>query len=89
MNDNKSAPDDKPLDADCLEAFDDVYAYINNELTDPVVLSRIEHHLSHCESCYTRAEMERKINQRIKDSAKPRSPDSLTNKLNDLFDTLE
>ena len=78
----------KPLDADCLEAFDHVYAYINNELTDPVILSRIQHHLSHCQSCYSRAEMERKINERLQDSREIDAPDSLKHRLDNLLDDI-
>ena len=32
----------EPVDSDCLEAFDYVYAYINNELTDADEIARID-----------------------------------------------
>ena len=70
---------------DCLEAFDHLYAYLNNELTDPTDLANIEHHLSHCKSCYSRAEMERKLNQRMKDAGETRVPASLQDRLNKLI----
>lgn len=89
MSNDQHTQDDHPLDADCLEAFDHVYAYINNELKDPVILARIEHHLSHCESCFSRAEMERRINDRIKATEKPKSPDSLSRRLDDLLGSLD
>lgn len=73
---------------DCLEAFDHLYAYLNNEITDPVDLVNIEHHLSHCKSCFSRAQMERELNQRIREAGKSDIPASLTNRLNKLMDDL-
>jgi len=79
---------DKPeiADSDCLEAFDHLYAYINNELKDQKTIAKIEHHLGHCKSCFSRAEMERKINERMKKSGKDEVPESLKNRLNNLMD---
>ena len=76
------------LDSDCLEAFDYVYAYINNELVDEADLARIEHHLSHCKSCYSRAEMERQINERMRQSKEDKTPDKLKKRLRNLIDEL-
>ena len=73
---------------DCLEAFDHLYAYLNNEITNPVDLANIEHHLSHCKSCFSRAQMERELNQRLKDSGKMEMPKSLQDNLRDLLDKL-
>ena len=84
---NKS---DKPEtnDIDCIEAFDHLYAYLNNELTNPVDINNIEHHLSHCKSCFSRAQMERELNQRMKESGEDEIPESLKNRLNSIMDDL-
>ena len=74
------------LDSDCLEAFDHVYAYINNELTDEDALVRVEYHLSHCKSCYSRSEMERKINEKMKNSRSDKAPEHLQKRLQNLID---
>jgi len=81
---------DKPevLDTDCLEAFDHLYAYLNGELKDELTLAKIEHHLGHCKSCFSRAQMERELNERIKKSGKEKAPESLKNRLHDLIDGL-
>lgn len=73
---------------DCLEAFDHLYAYLNNEITDQADLANIEHHLSHCKNCYSRAEMERKLNQRMKHAGENRIPASLQDRLNKLINDL-
>jgi len=77
---------DEILDSDCLEAFDHVYAYINGELKDEATITKIEHHLSHCKSCYSRAQMERKINERLKASGEPAPPRQLQARLKRLID---
>ena len=77
------------LDSDCLEAFDHVYAYLNNEISDPAILARIEHHLSHCKSCYSRTEMERKINRRLQDARENNVSERLQNRLKNLIDDFE
>ena len=74
------------LDSDCVEAFDHVYAYINGELHDEEIKAKIEHHLSHCKSCYSRAEMERKINQRLKSASEPSPTDELKQRVKHLIE---
>lgn len=73
---------------DCLEAFDHLYAYLNNEITNPTDLANIEHHLSHCKSCFSRAQMERELNQRLKESGTSAAPASLKARLDKLIDDL-
>ena len=84
-NDSKHHDDHE---IDCLEAFDHLYAYLNNEITDPVDLANIEHHLSHCKSCFSRAEMERKLNQRIKIAGQSEVPENLKLRLNKVLKDL-
>ena len=72
-------------DSDCLEAMDHLYAYLNDELNDKETLERIEHHLGHCKSCFSRAEIEREINKRLKDSGDENVPESLKKRLRDLI----
>jgi anti-sigma factor (TIGR02949 family) len=79
---------DKPdnLDSDCLEAFDHLYAYLNGELKDPKAVHMIEHHLDHCRSCFSRAQIEREINERLKKTGADKTPPSLQNRLKKLID---
>lgn len=73
------------VDSDCLEAFDHLYAYLNGEIEDKLTLSKIEHHLAHCRSCFSRAQMERELNERIKQTGKEKTPESLQKRLRDLI----
>jgi anti-sigma factor (TIGR02949 family) len=74
------------VDSDCLEAFDHLYAYLNGELKDPQTLAKMEHHLGHCKSCFSRAQIERELNERIKKSGKAQAPESLQKRLRSILD---
>ena len=73
---------------DCLEAIDSLYAWLDGELDDQEVLARFEAHLAHCRSCYSRAEMERELNRRIRQCADGEAPASLQHRLHGLIDKL-
>ena len=45
-------------------------------------------HLSHCSSCYSRAEMEKALNRRIGQAGRGDVPASLQHRLRDLIDKL-
>lgn len=85
MSEKKGLP--VVTDSDCLEAMDHLYAYLSGELDDdPEKFAVVEHHLGHCRSCFTRAEMERILNQRLKESGKGGTPASLKKRLRRLMD---
>lgn len=76
-------------DSDCLAAMDHLYAYLNGELDDqPETFAIVEHHLGHCRSCFSRAEMERILNDRLKNSGKEKTPEALKLRLRKLVDRL-
>ena len=74
-------------ESDCLSAMDHLYAYLNGELDDqPETLAMVEFHLGHCRSCFSRAEMERVMNDRLRNSGKEKTPDALKTRLRRLLD---
>ena len=73
---------------DCLEAIDNLYAYLDGELNDTDSLSRFHKHLEHCKSCYSRSELEGVISKRIKESGKDKTPDALKSRLRNLINDL-
>lgn len=86
MSEKKELP--VVTDSDCLEAMDHLYAYLSGELDDnPEKFAIVEHHLGHCRSCFTRAEMERVLNARLKETGKGETPESLKKRLRKLMDT--
>lgn len=85
MIDKKEAP--AIVDSDCLSAMDHLYAYLNGELDGRSEnFAIIEHHLGHCRSCFSRAEMERVLNERLKESGREKTPDALQKRLRNLLD---
>jgi len=59
---------DKHDDIGCLEAIETLYAWLDDEL-DPSQRASFEHHLQHCKSCFSRAELERALTGHIRRSA--------------------
>ena len=72
------------LEHDCLEAIENLQAYLDGEL-NPAEVEIFENHLDHCRSCFTRKEFEVVITKRIK-STKGRVPATLKSRLTDLID---
>ena len=73
-------------DIGCLAAVDAIYAYLDGELDDPESIAGVEHHLSHCRSCFSRMEMEKTLNERIHKTAKRESPADLRDRVSKLME---
>jgi anti-sigma factor (TIGR02949 family) len=77
-------------DIGCLNAIEGLYTWLDGELKDPQSITQIEEHISHCQSCYSRAEMEKLLTMRIRNLAKQESaehaPEALQNRLHKLID---
>ncbi len=80
--------DSTPEEIGCLESIEALYAYLDGEIRDPAELAKIEHHLSHCQSCFSRAELERRLSQRLGTGGTPRAPEALQHRLRTLLDKL-
>lgn len=50
---------------DCEEAIDRLAAFLDREL-EPPESAEVEAHLERCRSCYSRAEFERRLKERIR-----------------------
>ena len=72
-------------DIGCIEAIEAFYAYLDGELDDPGSIAEFERHMAHCRSCFSRAQMERLLTNRIKESARTAAPDALKDRLRDLM----
>jgi anti-sigma factor (TIGR02949 family) len=51
---------------DCREALRRIAAYLDREL-DPSERAELEEHLERCRSCFSRAEFERKLKDRVRE----------------------
>jgi len=86
MSDEKDKTDVHEID--CLEAIGQLYAYLDGEIDDKTQKTQMEHHLSHCKSCYSRSQMEMAINSRLESMDKTEGPDTLQEKLRNVIDKL-
>lgn len=75
-----------PDDIGCLEAIETLYAYLDGELEDPATLAKVEDHLGHCRSCYSRKDMEQALTEHIRGLNKRRTPAGLQTRLRKLMD---
>lgn len=73
-------------DIGCLKAIEMFYAYIDGEIDDPEQTADFEHHLAHCRSCYSRAELEGLLTDRLKVAAAARASEALRRRLRVLMD---
>ena len=69
--------------------MDHLYAYLSGDLADDESLAMIEHHLGHCKSCYSRAEIEKEISNRLKTSKLVKTPESLQKRLQNILKDIE
>jgi len=71
-------------DIGCLEAIEALYAWLDGEL-DPADRAGFEHHLGHCRSCFSRAEMEKALTERIRETASEKASRGLKSRLRKLM----
>jgi anti-sigma factor (TIGR02949 family) len=73
-------------DIGCLQAIEAFYAYLDGELEDPASIADFEHHLEHCRSCFSRVELEKTLNERMRKTARRESPEALRERVGKLLD---
>ena len=73
-------------DIGCLAAIEAFYSYLDGELSNPKAIEDFEHHMSHCRSCFSRAEVERLLNERMRESGTSKAPRDLRDRVRRLMD---
>lgn len=71
---------------ECEEAIAKLLEFLDGEL-DEADRSRMERHLETCRGCYTRAEFERRLRERVAETGSARAPDSLRTRVRRLMET--
>jgi anti-sigma factor (TIGR02949 family) len=75
-------------DIDCTEAIDKLYAYLDGELISTEAINKLEYHMQHCHSCFSRSQLERKLTSRMKDATKEKPSKTLQHRLRNIIDQL-
>lgn len=86
MTDGKDKTEIEEID--CMEAINGLYAYLDGEMTDPQTLAKFENHLEHCQTCYSRTQLETALGQLIRKSSKDNAPEKLQTRLKKLIEGL-
>ena len=73
---------------DCTIAIEQFYAYLDNELKNRQDVVLFEQHLEHCKSCFSRLELEKELNKRLRDQRGDDVPADLQARINNLLDEL-
>ena len=80
--------DDTLEDIDCTEAIDRLYAYLDGEIDDADSINKLEFHLEHCHSCFTRSQVETALTKHIQKAADKQTPETLQKRLRGIIDKL-
>ena len=75
-------------DIDCTEAIDKLYAYLDGELVSTEAINKLEYHMKHCHSCFTRSQLESRLTSRMKEAAKKQPSETLQHRLRNIIDQL-
>ncbi len=70
----------------CEEVIEQLFAFLDREL-DEDVNDQIEAHLARCRDCFTRAEFERRLRERIRAASDVEAPETLHRRLQGLMDS--
>jgi mycothiol system anti-sigma-R factor len=77
---NREGPEGAGGDVDCTTAIDQLYHYLDGELTEQRRL-QIAEHLEYCGPCAGAAEFEAELRQVIADRCRDRVPDALRERI--------
>lgn len=72
-------------DLTCEEVIERLFVYLDKEL-DRQLIAEIDHHISRCRDCFTRAEFERKLRSKVVDAVNEPAPDRLHARIRTLLD---
>jgi anti-sigma factor (TIGR02949 family) len=65
---------------DCAEAIERLLEFLDREL-DEATEHEIARHVETCRACFTRAEFERRLREKVKQGGAAKAPDSLRHRI--------
>lgn len=72
------------LDISCDEVIERLFDFLNQELNDDT-RTQIDRHLERCHDCFSRAEFERRLRERVLMSGTQKAPDRLRERVRQLI----
>lgn len=77
-----------PRALSCEEVIERLFDYLDREL-DPQQAADIEWHLQRCHDCFTRAEFERRLRDRVAATGTVKAPPGLQQRIRTLLDRFD
>lgn len=68
----------------CEQVLEQLFAFLDEELDD-ALQEQIGHHLARCRGCFSRAEFERRLRQRIREASEESAPARLRRRVRGLL----
>jgi mycothiol system anti-sigma-R factor len=69
----------------CEEVLKQLFAYVDQEL-DSERRAEIDHHMEQCRGCYSRAEFEKRLKERIMETGSSETPERVRRRVQLLID---
>lgn len=69
----------------CEEVIEQLFTFLDEEL-DAERSAEIDKHLARCRDCYTRAQFERRLREKVGDAGVEKAPDRLRARIKGLLD---
>lgn len=69
----------------CEEVIEQLFDYLDREL-DNEVSERMDRHLERCRDCFTRAEFEKRLREKVNEAVEVEAPDSLRRRIRRVLD---
>lgn len=69
----------------CEEVIEQLFDHLDREL-DNEVSERMDRHLERCRDCFTRAEFEKRLREKVNEAVEVEAPDSLRRRIRRVLD---
>lgn len=70
---------------DCEEVIELLFDYLDSEVSNELG-SRIERHLKSCRDCFSRAEFEKHLRAKVRETAVAQAPERLQNRISEVLE---
>ncbi|WP_440994938.1 anti-sigma factor family protein [Arhodomonas sp. SL1] len=69
----------------CEEVIRQLFAYLDREL-DAATRAELDHHMDTCRECFSRAEFERRLRERVREATAEEAPERLHRRVQDILE---
>lgn len=70
----------------CEEVIEQLFRYLDGEVDD-IVDERIQAHMARCRDCFSRAEFERRLRERVREANESPAPERVRHRIRQVLDS--